>query len=66
MSVIELGLLIDIDMCFFLPDEQQISNEGCFCRSKSKYRSYGILWMPQKLWLKIQRKHRFEICDKNW
>ena len=32
MSVVELGLLIDIDMCFLLPDYQQIGNEGWLCR----------------------------------
>ena len=42
MSVVELGLLIDIDICFFLPDDQQIENEGWFCRSKSKYKVYVI------------------------
>ena len=43
MSVVELGFLIDIDMCFFLPDDQQISNEGWLCILKSKNISYGIL-----------------------
>ena len=42
MSVVKLGLLIDIDMCFSFPDNQQIANEGWFCRSKSKDKSYGI------------------------
>ena len=36
MSVVELGLLIDVNMYFFLPDDQQIANEGWFCRSESK------------------------------
>ena len=36
MSVVELGLLINIDMWFLLPDDQQIANEGWFCRYKSK------------------------------
>ena len=48
MSVIELGLLIGIIMCFFLPDDQQIANEGWFYRLKSK-KNYGILWLPQKI-----------------
>ena len=43
MSGVELGLLIDIEMCFFLPDDQQIVNERWFCRSKSKDKIYGIL-----------------------
>ena len=49
MSVVELGLLIDIDMCFFLPDDYQIANKGWFCRLKSKDKSYGIHWLPQKI-----------------
>ena len=65
MSVVEIWFFIDFDMCFFLPDDQKIPNEGCFCWSKSKNVIYGILWLPQKLWHKIQRKHRFEICEKN-
>ena len=36
MSVVELVLLIDIDMCFILPDDLQISNKEWFCRSKTK------------------------------
>ena len=32
MSVVELGFLVDIVMCFLLPDDQQIENEGWFCR----------------------------------
>ena len=43
MSIVELGLLVDIGMFFFLPDDQQIANEGWFFRSKSKNRGYGIL-----------------------
>ena len=30
MSVVELALLIGIDMCFFLPDYQEVLNEGWF------------------------------------
>ena len=66
MSVVKLGFLIDINMCYFLPDDQQIANEGWFWISKSKNGIYEILWLPQKLWLEIQRKHRFQIYDKNW
>ena len=36
MSVVELGFFMDIYMYFSLPDDQQIANEGCFCRSKYK------------------------------
>ena len=43
MIVVELGLLIDISMCFILPDDRKIANEGWFCRSKYQYKRYGIL-----------------------
>ena len=49
MSVVELGLLIDINMCFILPDDRNIANEGWFCRSKSQYKRYLILWLPQNI-----------------
>ena len=49
---------------FFLSDDQQISNEGLLCWSKSKIEVYVIFWLPQKLWQKITRNHWFEICDK--
>ena len=43
MSVVKLGLLIDIDIeMFFFSDDQQIVNEGWFCGSKSKYKMYAI------------------------
>ena len=54
MSIVELGLLVDIGMFFFLPDDQQIANEGWFFRSKSKNRGYGILWLPQKCDIKYK------------
>ena len=43
MSVVELGLLIDIEMYFSLPDDQKIANEGLFCILKYKYKRYEIL-----------------------
>ena len=43
MSVVELGLFIDINICYILPYDQQISNEGWFFASKYQYKSYGIL-----------------------
>ena len=43
MSVVELGLLIDINMCFILPDDRQIENEEWFCRFKYQYKRYVIL-----------------------
>ena len=49
MSVVELGLLIDIGMYFFLPDDQKIANEGWFCRSKYKYKRCGIILLPQNI-----------------
>ena len=48
MSIFHIWFLIYIDMCFFLSDDQQIANEGWFCRSKSKYEWYVILWLNQK------------------
>ena len=35
--------------CIFLPDEQQIANEECFCQLKSKNEIFGILWFPQTI-----------------
>ena len=55
MSVVELRSLIEIIMRFFLPDDQQISNEGWFYRLRSK-KSYGILWLPQKVLTKNTKK----------
>ena len=49
MTVVELGFLIDINMCFILPEDQQISNEGWFFASKSQYKRYGILWLTQNV-----------------
>ena len=43
ISVFELGLLIDTNKCFILPDDQQIANEGWLCRSKYQYKGYGII-----------------------
>ena len=34
---------------FFLPDDQQIANEGWLCWLKSKNDVYGIIWLPQKI-----------------
>ena len=64
MIVVELGLLKDIDMYFFMPDYQQIANEGWFYISKYKYKRYGILWFLRILLLKIKRQHRFEFFEK--
>ena len=36
MSVVELGFLMYIEICFLLSEDQQIANEGLFCGSKSK------------------------------
>ena len=36
MTVVQLRLLIDIEIFYFLPDDQQIADEGWFCRFKSK------------------------------
>ena len=49
MSVVEPGFLIDIDMCFILPDYRQIENKGWFCIPKYKYKSYGIILPPQNI-----------------
>ena len=49
MSVVNLGLLIDIKMCCILPDDWQIANEGCFFDSKPQYKRCGILWLPQNI-----------------
>ena len=49
MIVFELWLLIVIDVCFSLPDDQQIENWGLFCRYNSKNEIYGILWLPQNI-----------------
>ena len=49
MIAVELGFLIDIDMCYLLPDDQQIKNEGCFHILKSKNKIYGILLLPQTI-----------------
>ena len=43
MSVVELGLLININMYFILPDGQQIANEGWLFASKYQRKRYGIL-----------------------
>ena len=43
MSVVDLGLLIDIEMCFILPGDRQVENEGWLCISKYNYKRYGIL-----------------------
>ena len=49
MSLVELGMLIDIGMWFLLPDNQKIVDKGWFCRSKYKYIRYGILWLSQNI-----------------
>ena len=49
MSVFELGLLIEINMCFILPEDWQIENEGWFYRPKYQYKRYGILSLPQNI-----------------
>ena len=81
MSVILIWLLIGIGMCYFLPIDQQIENEGwfycqswlflscisqCWCRSKMSNELYLILWLLQKIVTEITRYHWFEICDKNY
>ena len=43
MIVVELGLFIEIDICFFLPYDKQIANERWFFISEYKYKRYGIL-----------------------
>ena len=43
MILVEIGLLVDINMCFILSDDQKISNEGWFFASKSQYKRYGII-----------------------
>ena len=49
MIVFELGLLIDINMCCVLPDDQIIAKKGCLFASKYQYKNYGILWLPQNI-----------------
>ena len=49
ISVVEPVLLIDIKMYLILPDNQQIANEGWFCRNKYQYKRCGILWLPQNI-----------------
>ena len=43
MSVDNLKVLIYINMCYILPNDQQIANEGWFFASISQYKLYGIL-----------------------
>ena len=35
MIVVEIGLLIDIHLCFILPDDRQTAKKGWFKRFKS-------------------------------
>ena len=56
MILVELGFLIDIDMCFLLPYYQQIENEGWFCLLKLKDEFYGILWLPQTIMTENTKK----------
>ena len=42
MSVVNLRLMLDINMCCILPDELQIANEGWFLSSKYQYKRYPL------------------------
>ena len=63
-----LNLIVDIHWhVFFLPYDQQISNEGWFCWSKSKIKFYVILWLPQKLVTENPNKSLIQnLWEKNY
>ena len=46
---ITLKLFIYINMCFILPTNQQIANEGWFFDLIYQYKLYVILWLPQNI-----------------
>ena len=65
MSIVEIGLLIDIDMCFFylMINKYQMNNVSVDQNINTKVMK--LFDCLRKLWLKIQIKQRFEICEEN-
>ena len=65
MSVVELGLLIDTDMSFFLHDDQQIANEVCFCRLKSNFFLWNSLTSSKNCDKKYKESTNSKFVRKN-
>ena len=49
MSVDNLKMLVYINMCCILPNDQQISNEVWFFALMYQYKLYSILWLTQNI-----------------
>ena len=66
MSVFELDLLIDIDMCFYYLMTNKYQMKGGYADQNIITKVMELFHCLIILWLKIQRYHRFEICKKTW
>ena len=49
MSTDNLKVLIYINICFILPNDQQIANKEWLFALISQYKLYCILWLPQNI-----------------
>ena len=49
ISVDNLKVLININMCCILPNNQQIENEGWLFDLRSQYKPLCILWLTQNI-----------------
>ena len=68
MSVVELVFLIDIDKCFFLPDDQQIANElfENRCVSKTYIIVLRPIFGPTYKEKKHVEKYVYKLYITNW
>ena len=65
MSVDNLKVFIHINMCYILPNDRQISNEGWSFDSINQYKVYGIgiFWLPQNI---VTKMKILENCEECW
>ena len=65
MILFELGLLIDINICFILPYDQKIAIKGGSIDQNLNTKVMELSDCLKILLLKIQRQHIFGICETN-
>ena len=64
MSIVNLNVLIYINMCFILPNDRQIANEGWLFASLSQNKLMEFFDCLNIFGLKLKKQHIFKNGEK--